>query len=294
MQNFAVLLTCFNRKAKTISALSSLFKAYEHYHGNWNMTIYLTDDGSTDGTAEAVKEKFSEVKILQGTGDLYWAGGMRNSWCEALKNQYDSYLLINDDTNVHQQLFEEIEHTKTYCISTFGTEGIYIGATVDSITKQVTYGGSLFVNRFLATMKMLAINHEIPQKCELGNANIMWVPKSVVAEIGILSKGYVHGMADYDYTLKASKNNIPSLVMRGVLGECVNDHANPYLKLMKLGLNDRIKMLHNPVGLDFKSQVHHMKKHFPLRFPLFYMAGWFKVLFPKFYYNAFYKNRMDL
>ena len=122
----------------------------------------------------------------------------------------------------------------------------------------------------------------------------MWVSISVVGQIGILSEGYEHGMADYDYTLKALKSNIPSLVMPGVLGECVNDHSNPYLKFMKLSFKDRVQMLYNPVGLDFTSQIHHMKKHFPLRFPLFYITGWFKVLFPKLYYNLIYKNRMDI
>ena len=37
----------------------------------------------------------------------------------------------------------------------------------------------------------------------------MMVAREVVEKIGILSEGYVHGVADYDYTLKAVKKNIP-------------------------------------------------------------------------------------
>jgi len=50
----AVLLTCYNRKAQTIACLGSLFEATipEDLH----LDIYLTDDGSTDGTGDAVKE----------------------------------------------------------------------------------------------------------------------------------------------------------------------------------------------------------------------------------------------
>jgi GT2 family glycosyltransferase len=293
MQNFAALLTCFNRKDKTISALTFLKKAYDCSDSNWKMTVYLTDDGSTDGTSEAVREVFPEIKILKGTGELYWSGGMRNSWSEALKNKYDAYLLLNDDSNVHDILFESINKTNDYCLATYEQVGVYIGATVDSNTKKLSYGGAVFKNRFMATMQKLPINNEAPQKCELGNANIMWVPKAVVDKIGILSEGYVHGMADFDYSLKALKKNIPILIMPGVAGECINDHSNPYLKFMKLDFKDRIKMLYNPIGLDFKSQVHHMKKHFPLRFPLFYLAGWFKVFFPKLYFNLFLKNRLN-
>ncbi|MDP5230859.1 MAG: glycosyltransferase [Cellulophaga sp.] len=293
MQNFAVLLTCFNRKAKTLAALTSLYKSYEYYSGNCTMSVYLTDDGSTDGTRKAVSEQFPKVNILQGSGDLYWAGGMRHTWAAALKGNYDAYLLLNDDTNVRQELFEQIEKTAAYCLHNFQQKGILIGATIDVNTQKVSYGGSLFNNRFLATMRLLPISDK-PQQCELGNANIMWVPNTVVDKIGMLSEGYIHGMADYDYTLKALKHKIPALVLPGILGECINDHSDPYLKLMKLSFKDRIKMLYNPVGLDFSSQVHHMKKHFPLRFPIFYVAGWFKVVFPKVYYNLIYKNRMDL
>ncbi len=291
MQKIAVLFTCFNRKDKTISALNFLYKAYKNSGNKSEMTVYLTDDGSIDGTSVIVKQNFPDVKILKGSGDLYWAGGMRNSWMEALKGNYDAYLLLNDDTNICLGLFEMIHVTNEYCLKEYNQKGIYIGATIDSKTRKVSYGGSVFVNRFLASMKRLPINDNKPQKCELGNANIMFVPKTVVDKIGILSDGYIHGMADYDYTLKALKKNIPSLVMPGVSGECTNDHSNPYLKFEKLNFKERIKMLYNPIGLDFKSQSYHMKKHFPLRYPFFYLMGWFKVLFPKLYFIIFQKNR---
>lgn len=292
MQRLAVLLTCFNRKEKTISSLTALEKALENSNENWKMSIYLTDDGSTDGTSEAVAMNFPEANILQGTGFLYWAGGMRNSWNEALKGEYDAYFLMNDDTNIYSHLFNSVQKTHEFSTSNYGKGGIYIGTTVDTNTKKVTYGGSVFVNRFLAKIRRLQ-PQENPVPCQLGNANIMWVCKNVVEDIGILSDGYVHGMADYDYTLRATKKDIPALIMPGVVGECTNDHKDPYLKFFKLPLKERFKMLYHPVGFDFISQSYHMKKHFPLRFPLFLMAGYLKVLFPKVYYQLLYKNRKN-
>nr|WP_299067421.1 glycosyltransferase [uncultured Allomuricauda sp.] len=292
MNKLAVLLTCFNRKEKTIKALAALNEAFKSSSEDWNISIYLTDDGSTDGTSKAVAKSFPKVKILKGNGSLYWAGGMRNSWGEAVKNSYDAYLLLNDDTDIYPHLFDAVRKTHEFCIENYGTGGIYVGTTVDSVTKKVTYGGSVFTNRFLAKMKRVQPK-DIPVSCHLGNANIMWVCKNVVKDIGILSEGYVHGMADYDYTLRATKKGIPALVMPGIIGACTNDHTDPYLKFFKLSLRERFKMLYNPVGFDFISQSYHMKKHFPLRFPLFIMTGYFKVLFPKMYYHLLYKNRKN-
>lgn len=292
MNQFAVLLTCFNRKEKTLTSLTALHAAFKSSCAGWQMAIYLTDDGSTDGTSQAVAEHFPKVNILKGNGSLYWAGGMRNSWKEAIKGNYDAYLLLNDDTNVHPHLFEAVLKTHEFCVSEHGMGGIYVGTTVDAITKKASYGGAVFKNRFMATMRRLQPqDHPVP--CQLGNANIMWVSKNVVDEMGILSEGYVHGMADYDYTLKAIKKDLPVFLMPGVVGACINDHKDPYQNFFKLSLKERFNMLRHPIGFDFVSQTHYMKKHFPLRLPLFVMTGYFKVLFPKLYYNLLYKNRKN-
>lgn len=101
----AVLLTCFNRKIKTLSCLQSLYHALEVYNNKYenkiDLSIYLTDDGCTDGTGNAVRENFIDknITILQGTGNLFWAGGMCLAWNTALRYNkgWDFYLLLNDD-----------------------------------------------------------------------------------------------------------------------------------------------------------------------------------------------------
>lgn len=288
----AALYTCFNRKEKTLSSLASLFRAYKNSSDKIFLSVYLTDDNSSDGTSEAVARKFPDVKILKGNGELYWAGGMRNSWGSAVKKDYDAYLLLNDDTDVKPELFDRVLRTDKICRDRFGKEGIYVGNTSEPDSNEISYGGWVFTNRFLAKMERVPLDNLKPLKCEAGNANIMWVPRKVVAQIGILSEGYNHGMADFDYSLKALRAKIPVLVMPGIMGVCNNDHSNPYKKFMNLPFQNRIKMLYHPVGLDFNSQLHYMRKHFPLRLPIVFIMGWFKVLFPKYYYEKFLKSRI--
>src|SRR6266480_1904244 len=90
----AVLMTCFNRREKTIAALTALreatTKAIEY-------RVFLVDDGSTDGTSKIVLDEFPEAKVIEGTGELYWNRGMRLAWCHALEANPAFYLWLNDD-----------------------------------------------------------------------------------------------------------------------------------------------------------------------------------------------------
>jgi GT2 family glycosyltransferase len=287
MYNIAVLLTCFNRKTKTLTALEHLYAAYGQVRDELTLTIYLTDDGSTDGTGAAVKAAYPEAKVLQGTGSLYWAGGMRHSWTAALKGHYDAFLLLNDDTNVVPHLFTELLETHAYCLGTYGMGGVYMGSTQDGPTGAHSYGGHVFTNKFMAQYVRVLPNGQTPQPAELGNANIMWVSKDVVEQIGILSDSYIHGLADYDYTLMAVKHKLPVMITRNYLGTCINDHTNPYLKFPKMSFKERMKLLYNPVGLDFRSNLQYNWRNFPYRLPIVYVMGWVKVLFPSLYLKRY-------
>jgi len=284
MKNIAILLTCHNRKDKTIKCLQSLFLAKELYQNDIDLTVYCTDDGCTDGTASAIIDMFKDkqIKILSGTGLLYWAGGMRNSWNEALKIHYDGYLLLNDDTYLNKEAFDELFSMQKFSIKEFKTEGIYCGITCESINEQTTYGGRIIVSSFFYTSKSLHPNGNF-QSCDLGNANIMYVPQSVVNKIGILDKNYIHGMADYDYTLKAKNKKIPVLVSSKYIGICENDHSDKYVLFRNKNLIQRIKFLNNPLNLAFTDNLYYMRKHFPQRYLLYLVIGWFKTIFPNIY-----------
>ena len=74
MKTIAALITCFNRKEKTILCLTNLFK--QPLLNNFELDVFLTDDGCTDGTAEAVGKMFPQVHIIKGDGNLFWNRGM--------------------------------------------------------------------------------------------------------------------------------------------------------------------------------------------------------------------------
>jgi GT2 family glycosyltransferase len=286
MESLAVLITCHNRKEKTLQCLRNLYKAYDINNGGFLVSLYITDDGCTDGTVESVLYEFSDrnITILQGSGSLYWAGGMRFCWEEALRKNFKAYLLLNDDTNVNNEVFVEFSNTHNYCLNKFSKGGIYIGTTTISIDNdEISYGGRIILNRWNQKTQLVIPNGKTPQQCDLGNANIMFVATSTVDEIGILHEAFIHGLADYDYTLYAKKMKIPVLVTPNICGVCVNDHPFNMDLFAKKDLVERIKNSYSPLGLALYDCIEYYKRNFWYRVPFVFLISWIRIISPSIY-----------
>ncbi len=274
----AVLLTCYNRKSKTISCLSSFYNC--EYPIGYSFDIYLVDDGSTDGTLKAVIEKFPNVKIIIGSGSLFWAGGMRLAWQDATTKCYDAYLLLNDDVKLVENFFENIIYTHKYCLDNFNKGGIYVSSTVNENSGVITYGGSLIKNGIFRNTIQLITPADKPINCKVANANILFVCANVVNKIGIFDEKFIHGIADYDYTLTAYENDLPLLICPGIGGNCDNDHSSKYWLSTDSTIKERIDFLYNPKGLAYNEYMYYIRKHFPFSLPYVFLTLWSKTLFP--------------
>lgn len=230
----AVLLTCHDRKAYTSACLRRLAEVTRHYNADATHTpvaiaVYLTDDGCSDGTAEAAHAACQDIElhIVEGDGSLFWAGGMRVAWREAMKEsqRWQYYLLINDDTMMGDNLYTELFAAEDYARTVYGRTGICSGITCDPTDgKKITYGGDVFEG------SMHGKTHRVsptgtPQQVDITNANILLVPQSVVSEVGIFADGYRHSCADHDYCMLVRRHGIPALVTAHVCGQCADDHT---------------------------------------------------------------------
>lgn len=268
----AVLLTTYNRREKTLACLQSLYA--QQLNENVTIEVFLTDDASQDGTAEAVRQLYPDVHVLDGTGSLFWAGGMRFTWKRALLSNPHYYLLLNDDT----LLFRGAITTLIENIVTTSAPGICIGSTVDPETGKTSYGGRLLTSKNKWASRLVDAPDQLVQ-CDLAHCNIMMVPAEVVGTIGILSDGYTHGLADYDYTLKANKAGFKVFIAPGFLGTCKDDHGNNW-KSYNVPLKQRIAYLMSPKGLAYHEYLMFIKRHFPASYPTAFVKLWLKTFFP--------------
>jgi len=194
----AVLMTCHNRVANTLDCLEALRKQQPF---GASFDLFLVDDGSTDGTARAVQDFFPGAIIIQGDGNLYWCGGMRVAFAQAMQNDYDFYLWLNDDTQLDNDALLRVFHAYADASSQLGDLLIAVGSTRDRESGAVTYGGWRQRAGKLGSISWEKIPPHMKHwiACDTINGNCVLIPRAVVERIGNLDINFIHSMGDLDY-----------------------------------------------------------------------------------------------
>lgn len=282
--NLAVLTCSYNRVKKTTAFLTSALK--QQVQDDTAIDVYLLDDNSPDGTAACVEVQFPEVKLIKGSGALFWAGGMRTLWRYVLKQKhYDFFLLCNDDVVLMDGALQRL--LDAHKMSAYTSGNIILGTVIDG-DGCISYGGQKIVNRLNGNSVNISPHPETLTPCEIGNANVMLVDRQTVDRIGILPDLYTHGIADYDYTLTAVASGVKLWIAPGYYGWCDNDHSITWLP-QSAPLKKRIEYLYSPKGLAYYEHMVYVKRHFPLSAPMTRVKLWAKTLFP-FMYDVFKKE----
>jgi GT2 family glycosyltransferase len=216
-REIAVLMTCHNRRELTLRCLRSLFA--QHLPDGYSLRVVLTDDGSTDGTGEAVRHEFAAVTIVPGDGSLYWCGGTTAAWNVARPAGF--YLWLNDDVQLRAGALQAL-------VDTFERSGdnrtIVAGATVDPLGNKTVTGG---MRRESWYKCRLLEPSDRATPCDSFNGNIVLVPRAAELLLGGLDPAYTHYFGDADYGIRARQAGIPVLLAPGHLGECrLNSRCN--------------------------------------------------------------------
>src|SRR5688500_2404494 len=90
----AVVAPVHNRKAITLQCLKSLYRSNTN---GIELDVVIVDDGSTDGTGDAIREQYPSVDVVEGDGNLWFTEGTNVGVRKALEREPKYVLLINDD-----------------------------------------------------------------------------------------------------------------------------------------------------------------------------------------------------
>lgn len=276
----AVLMTCHNRKNVTIRSLQGL-KAQQD--AGASVDLFLVDDGSSDGTSDAVRQEYPRANILRGDGGLYWCGGTRLAFSSAIPGDYDFYLWLNDDTSLYPDAMQNLISTYLDVAGRAGRALIVAGSTRDPETGAFTYGGWRQCRGKLGTNSWKKIPPETnhPIFCDTINGNCVFISREVVQRIGNLDRIFTHSMGDLDYGLRARMKGCQIVIAPGYVGECGANEGAGLWPDRNLTVGVRWKKLLGPKGLPVKEWGVFCSRHKGFFWPLVwlspYVGFWIKV-----------------
>lgn len=97
----AVVVLTWNGRADTLECLDSLATS------TWkNLDVIVVDNGSHDGTEEALRQRGHDVAYIQNGANLGFAGGNNVGIAAAMERGADAVLVLNNDTVVSQDAVE--------------------------------------------------------------------------------------------------------------------------------------------------------------------------------------------
>lgn len=234
MKSIAILLTVFNRKEKTLECLKRIHN--QEKMEDIKVDIYLTNDGCTDGTPEAIQTQYPEVRIINGDGNLFWNRGMYIAWEEAAKQDYDFYLWLNDDTHIFNETIINMINSS----ETKQNKAVIVAATKAKDKEITTYSGH--------NKKGVITPNGNLQPCDTFNGNCVLIPAYVFKKVGNLDWRFRHAIGDYDYGCRAKKAGIELYVSSQYLGICDKNPKPPIWARKDEPFLKRIKNLYSPLG----------------------------------------------
>lgn len=198
----AVIVLNWNNKADTIDCLRSLegvrYPCFE---------AVVVDNGSTDGSAAALRDAFPGLRIIETGKNLGFAGGNNAGIKDALARGFDYVLLLNNDTIVDPSFLEEMVRAgeSDPCIGIVGSRIYYYGEP-----GRIWYAGGT-VNYWTGRLEHVGFKDMDGEKYGTAGETAMvtgcamFIKRSVLEKIGLLYEPMFLYFEDSDFCARAAR-----------------------------------------------------------------------------------------
>lgn len=196
----AIVVLTWNGRDLTLDCLESLCRVTTP-----NVRVILVDNASSDGTADAVRERFgARVTVLVNPSNLGYAAGNNAGIALALRDGADMVLLLNNDTVVDPDFVVQL----TAGIGDAGIAGpkIYFHQPPD----RIWFAGGL-VSLWRGTARHIGIRetdrgqYDTPRAVDYVSGCALLVRRAVFEKIGVLDTAYRAYFEDTDFCMRAAR-----------------------------------------------------------------------------------------
>lgn len=266
----AILLAYHNRKEMTLGCISGLEALFSR---DWHLEYYLADDGSVDGTTEALTKLGLRSHFSIGDGSWYWAKSMARA--EGLVNSNPAAILwINDDV-----VLDSKAGTSDFLLNHINGDSVLVGILLSSLDKSViTYGPVKLSPKHPLQIESQAYNYISANSYDSFNGNFVFIPEHIWKTVGKIDGQYSHAYADFDYGIRVKRLGFEIAAIPFPVGIC---DRNPEVNLTAKSL---FRSWNHPKILPVSSNLRFLKKHggsFWMALMVRYFAGIAKKIIVK-------------
>jgi len=204
VKRIEIVAPVHNRREITLLCLRSLVRLNTE---NLNIHIIIVDDGSTDGTGEAIRREFSEVEVVSGDGKLWFTEGTNVGVRAALEYQPDYILMINDDAVFDADFLRYmVETAEKYPRSVVGSLLLLWDVPhklfqVAPIWNTLKGGWQHWEQQTIWTVPTK------PWEVDIIVGNCVLVPVKAIREQGLMNSKRYPNFGDAEYTPRLKRNN---------------------------------------------------------------------------------------
>lgn len=259
-----VLMAVRNRRDTTLACIEELERQFERL--GVAVQQFVVDDASTDGTAEAIRAQHPEVRLIDGSGDLYWGGAMRLAEAQALESPVSHLLWVNDDAALDDDAIERLLGAAAWLDP---QDAIVCSAFRDPLLGTTTYSGVKVAHGPLAAgfwlERVEPTDHPLP--VDSFNGNLVLVPVSAARKLKSIGP-FTHHYGDFDYGLRASEARIPVVLAPGYAGSTRRNGIERTHRDTGMSRRERLDYLFGPKGYPFTEKATYLRRHGGWAWPL--------------------------